>query len=44
MAYIGRHGWNTVRVGAGIGDDELVELVDASYDEVVARLPRNKRP
>ena len=44
MAYIGRHGWNTVRVGAGISDDELLELVDASYDDVVARLPRSKRP
>ena len=28
MAYIGRHGWNTLRVGAAIPDDELREAVD----------------
>ena len=44
MAYIGRHGWNTVRVGGAVPDDELVELVDASYDEIVAKLPRAQRP
>lgn len=44
MAYIGRHGWNTVRLGAGVDDDELLELVDASYDDVVSRLPKTKRP
>lgn len=44
MAYIGWHGWNTVRLGSGVDDDELVELVDLSYDDVVARLPRRKRP
>jgi len=44
MAYIGRHGWNTVRLGSGVDDDELLELVDQSYDDVVARLPKSKRP
>lgn len=44
MAYIGRYGWNTVRLDAGIPDDELRELIDASYDDVVARLPASKRP
>ncbi|MGD9988050.1 MmcQ/YjbR family DNA-binding protein [Pseudonocardia sp.] len=47
MAYIGRHGWNSVDLDAAAGaipDDELRELVDASYDAVVAKLPRSKRP
>ncbi|MDI6100071.1 MmcQ/YjbR family DNA-binding protein [Actinoplanes sp. NEAU-A12] len=42
--YIGRHGWNTLRVGGTIPDDELREAVDASYDAVVATLPRKDRP
>jgi predicted DNA-binding protein (MmcQ/YjbR family) len=44
MAYIGRSGWNTLRLGGAIEDDELLEAVDASYDAVVARLPRRERP
>ena len=44
MAYIGRYGWNTLAVGRAIPDDELVEAVDASYDAVVAGLPRKDRP
>lgn len=44
MAYIGRFGWNTARIGGAIPDEEILELVDASYDDVVARLPKSKRP
>jgi predicted DNA-binding protein (MmcQ/YjbR family) len=44
MAYIGRSGWNTLRVGGAIPDDELVEAIDASYAAVVARLFRKDRP
>jgi predicted DNA-binding protein (MmcQ/YjbR family) len=44
MAYIGRHGWNTVRVDGTVPDEELIELVDASYDAVVAKLPKRLRP
>jgi len=44
MAYIGRYGWNTVSTDGTVPDDELLELVDASYDAVVARLPRRSRP
>jgi predicted DNA-binding protein (MmcQ/YjbR family) len=44
MAYIGRFGWNTVRIDGAVPDDELIELVDASYDAVVAGLPKSKRP
>ncbi len=42
--YLGRFGWNAVRFDGGIEDDELLELVDDSYDAVVARLPRRLRP
>jgi predicted DNA-binding protein (MmcQ/YjbR family) len=44
MAYIGRSGWNSLRVGGAIPDDELLEAVDASYDAVVAKLPKKDRP
>jgi predicted DNA-binding protein (MmcQ/YjbR family) len=44
MAYIGRSGWNTLRIGGGIPDDELLEAVDSSYDAIVAKLPKKDRP
>lgn len=44
MAYIGRYGWNTLDVGASIPDGELVEALDASYELVVRKLPRSRRP
>ncbi len=44
MAYIGRSGWNTLRLDGAIPDDELQEAVDASYDAVVSKLPRKDRP
>ncbi len=44
MAYIGRSGWNTLQIAGAIPDDELLEAVDASYETVVAKLPKRKRP
>ncbi|WP_350276820.1 MmcQ/YjbR family DNA-binding protein [Kribbella sp. HUAS MG21] len=44
MAYIGRSGWNTVRFGGAVPDDEVLELIDASYETIVAKLPRSQRP
>jgi predicted DNA-binding protein (MmcQ/YjbR family) len=44
MAYIGRSGWNSLRTDGAIPDDELLEAIDASYDAVVARLPKKDRP
>jgi predicted DNA-binding protein (MmcQ/YjbR family) len=44
MPYIGRFGWNSVRIGGKVPDGEIKELVDASYDAIVAKLPRAKRP
>jgi predicted DNA-binding protein (MmcQ/YjbR family) len=43
-AYIGRYGWNSLRVGGSIPDAEIREAVDESYAAVVARLPRAQRP
>ena len=43
-AYIGRYGWNTLRLGGAIPDEEIFEAIDASYDGVVAGLPKSKRP
>jgi len=43
-AYIGRYGWNRLRVGGAIPDDELLEALTASYDLVVSKLPKNQRP
>jgi len=31
-------------VGAAVSDAELREAIDGSYADVVARLPRSKRP
>jgi predicted DNA-binding protein (MmcQ/YjbR family) len=44
MAYIGRYGWNSVRLDGTVPEDEIQELIDASYDDVVSRLPKSKRP
>jgi predicted DNA-binding protein (MmcQ/YjbR family) len=44
MPYIGRSGWNTLRIDGAIPDDDLVEAIDASYETVVAKLPKKDRP
>ncbi|CAN5320377.1 MmcQ/YjbR family DNA-binding protein [soil metagenome] len=44
MAYIGRYGWNSVRLDGTVPDEEILELIDSSYVDVVSRLPRSKRP
>jgi predicted DNA-binding protein (MmcQ/YjbR family) len=44
MAYIGRYGWNTLRIGGAIPDDEVLEAVDTSYQAVVSRLRKAERP
>lgn len=42
--YIGRAGWNQLRIDGAIPEDELLDAVDASYDMVVAKLPKRDRP
>jgi predicted DNA-binding protein (MmcQ/YjbR family) len=44
MAYIGQHGWNTFILDGSIPDDEVAELVDTSYQLIVAKLPKKDRP
>jgi predicted DNA-binding protein (MmcQ/YjbR family) len=44
MPYIGAHGWNTFTLDGTIPDDELCDLVDTSYELIVAKLPKSKRP
>lgn len=44
MPYIGRSGWNTLRTGGAILDDEVLAAIDASYATVVSKLPKKDRP
>jgi predicted DNA-binding protein (MmcQ/YjbR family) len=44
MPYIGRAGWNNLTTGGAIGDDEILEAIDASYVLVVSKLPKKDRP
>ena len=44
MAYVGRHGWDTLAIGGAIPDEALREAVDTSYDLVLATLPKSRRP
>jgi predicted DNA-binding protein (MmcQ/YjbR family) len=44
MAYIGKHGWNTFSLNGIIPPDEIKDLIDTSYNLVVAKLPKSKRP
>lgn len=44
MAYIGRSGWNTLRVGGAIPDREIKEAIDDSYLFVVSKVAKSRRP
>jgi len=44
MPYIGRSGWNTLRVGGAIATSEVFEAIDFSYDWALSKLPRRERP
>jgi predicted DNA-binding protein (MmcQ/YjbR family) len=43
-AYVGRYGWNAVDWTGPVPVDEVFELVDASWNAVVAALPKSRRP
>ena len=43
-AYIGQHGWNSFLLDGTIPDDEIADRIDTSYELIVARLPKAKRP
>lgn len=42
--YLRRFGWDRVSVGGSVPGDELRELLDSSYDTIVAKLPKSRRP
>ena len=44
MAYIGRSGWNDLRIGGAIAGEEIEEAVLESYRLVVSKLPKRDRP
>ena len=44
VRYIGRSGWNDLRVNGAIDDEDLFEAVDESYRLVVGKLPKKHRP
>jgi predicted DNA-binding protein (MmcQ/YjbR family) len=44
MPYIGRFGWNSLRIGGAIPDGELLEALDASYRAVLSKIPKKDRP
>ncbi len=44
MPYLGRHGWNLLRLDGAIPGEALIEAIDTSYDLVVQGLPKSKRP
>jgi predicted DNA-binding protein (MmcQ/YjbR family) len=44
LPYIGRHGWNSLRLSGAIPDEDLRDALDSSYSAVVASLPKRERP
>ena len=44
MAYIGRNGWNSLKIGGAIPDEEIYEAIDTSYDLVLSKIPKKHRP
>jgi predicted DNA-binding protein (MmcQ/YjbR family) len=41
--HLNKRHWNTVTLDGSVPDDELLDLIDHSYELVVARLPRAER-
>lgn len=41
--HLNKRHWNTVILDGSVPDDELLDLIDHSYELVVARLPRAER-
>ena len=44
LPYLGRWGWNAFTLDGSIPDDDIAELLEGSYEIVVASLPRSRRP
>ena len=41
--HLNKRHWNTVALDGSVPDEELLDLIDHSYELVVARLPRARR-
>jgi predicted DNA-binding protein (MmcQ/YjbR family) len=41
--HLNKRHWNSVKVDGSIPDDEVLEMIDHSYDQVVKGLPRKER-
>ncbi|MGH3171420.1 MAG: MmcQ/YjbR family DNA-binding protein [Trebonia sp.] len=41
--HLNKRHWNTVALDGSVPDDELLDLIDHSYELVVARLPKAER-
>jgi predicted DNA-binding protein (MmcQ/YjbR family) len=41
--HLNKRHWNTVTLDGSVPEDELLDLIDHSYELVVARLPRAER-
>ncbi|MDX1468774.1 MAG: MmcQ/YjbR family DNA-binding protein [Acidimicrobiia bacterium] len=44
MSYIGRYGWNTLRLDGSIPPDVILQAVDDSYLSIVGKLAKTRRP
>ena len=42
--YMGTRPWNKIVLDGSIPDDDVLTLLDDSYDSVVARIPKRERP
>ena len=42
--YLGKHGWNAVRADGGLDPRVVHDMLEDSYDLVVASLPVSRRP
>jgi predicted DNA-binding protein (MmcQ/YjbR family) len=41
--HLSKRHWNTISLDGSVPEDELLELIEHSYDLVIARLPRAQR-
>ena len=42
--YMVHQPWNRVVIGRAVTSEDMQEMLDVSYDNVVSRLPKSKRP
>lgn len=42
--YMNKRHWNTIELDGDVPDDTIIDLMKHSYELVVAKLPRDRRP